>query len=139
MELYSESINDLTQIAEKIIDFAEGKNVWLFNGEMGAGKTTLIKYICEKLQVEDNVSSPTFSIVNEYRTTDNNLVYHFDFYRINDESEALDIGVEEYFDSGRLCMIEWPEKIPSLIPDKYLSINIEENQLQRKIILKHNG
>lgn len=114
--------------------------MWLFLGEMGAGKTTLIQNICRVLGVVDTATSPTFSIVNEYRDKNDESIYHFDFYRIKDETEAMDIGVEEYFDSGKLCLVEWPEKIPSLIPNQYLSITISlETQTSRKITLQHNG
>src|SRR5690606_22062221 len=114
--------------------------MWLFLGEMGAGKTTLIQNICRVLGVVDTTTSPTFSIVNEYRDRNDESIYHFDFYRIKDETEAMDIGVEEYFDSDKLCMEEWPEKIPSLIPNQYLSIIISlETQTSRKITLQHNG
>ncbi|MDB5125993.1 MAG: tRNA threonylcarbamoyladenosine biosynthesis protein TsaE [Mucilaginibacter sp.] len=90
---------------------------------MGAGKTTLIKSLCEKLGVSDSVTSPTFSIVNEYKGTDS-PVYHFDFYRLKDQNEALDMGYEEYFYSGNYCFIEWPEKIANLIPDSFTGVRI---------------
>ena len=92
-------------------------------GPMGAGKTTFIKYLCEQLGVKDSTSSPTFSIVNEY-DSDNGLIYHFDFYRIKDEQEAFDFGYEEYFYSGAYCFIEWPEKIPNLLPEEAKEIQI---------------
>ena len=115
--------------------------VWLFHGEMGSGKTTLIKTICIHLGVKDVMSSPTFSIINEYTTDDNTKIYHFDFYRIKNEAEAYDIGSEEYFYSGSLCLIEWPEKIPSLIPAEYAEVSITvENQNHRTIALSvHDG
>lgn len=123
-----------------MVEFAAGKKVWLFSGEMGAGKTTLIKAICEYLGVEDATTSPTFSLVNEYGGQLESTIYHFDFYRIKDESEAMDMGVEEYFDSGNLCLVEWPDKIPSLLPYQYLSVNISvEGKGDRKIILEHHG
>lgn len=119
---------------------AEGYRVWVFEGDLGAGKTTLIKALCDQLNVVDNVSSPTFSIVNEYATATDDTIYHFDFYRIKNEIEALDIGVEEYFYSGDYCFIEWPSKIPSLLPDKYLKITlilVSENQ--RQVLLETYG
>ena len=88
----------------------------LFYGQMGVGKTTLIKELCKSLGVLDNISSPTFSLVNEYQTAKNDKVYHFDFYRIEDEEEAYDIGIEDYFDSKNWCFVEWPENIVNLLP-----------------------
>jgi tRNA threonylcarbamoyladenosine biosynthesis protein TsaE len=103
---------------------------------MGAGKTTLIKSICKVLGVKDNVSSPTFSLVNEYHTIKGEIVYHFDFYRIKSEEEASDIGVDEYFYSDEYCFVEWPSMIPSLWPDEYVMINIEIiSEKERKICL----
>ena len=100
--------------------------VVLFNGLMGAGKTTFIKALCKKLGVEDVTSSPTFSLVNDYQTTQGNSIYHFDLYRIKSEIEALDMGIEEYLYSGNWCFIEWPEKIPNLLPENVTTINIRE-------------
>jgi tRNA threonylcarbamoyladenosine biosynthesis protein TsaE len=112
-------------------------SVVIFEGEMGAGKTTFIKAICRELGVTDAVSSPTFSIVNEYETTSGKRLYHFDFYRIEEEQEALDIGTLEYFDSGNLCLIEWPSKVPNLLPEHYLTVNITASPSgQRTITLK---
>ncbi len=102
-----------------------GYNVICFNGEMGAGKTTFIRYLCEELGVKDHVSSPTYALVNEYEANDGRRICHFDFYRINNEQEAADIGTEEYFMAGALCLIEWPSRIPSLLPEKYAQISIE--------------
>src|SRR5690606_3148186 len=108
--------------------------VWLFYGEMGSGKTTLIKALCAQLGVRDGMSSPTFSIVNEYLAADGRKVYHFDYYRIKSEAEAYDIGSEEYFYSGDMCFIEWPEKIPSLIPADRAEVHITvDNQDNRTI------
>lgn len=100
--------------------------VVLFNGLMGAGKTTFIKALCKKLGVEDVTSSPTFSLVNDYQTPQGNSIYHFDLYRIKSEIEALDMGIEEYLYSGNWCFIEWPEKIPNLLPENVTTINIRE-------------
>ena len=117
------SLNQLEEVAQKII--AENPNkVILFHGEMGVGKTTLIKQLCKTLGVIGSTSSPTFSLVNEYQTIDNQIVYHFDFYRLNEEVEALDMGVDDYLYSGNWCFIEWAEKIPNLIPDAYSVITI---------------
>jgi tRNA threonylcarbamoyladenosine biosynthesis protein TsaE len=123
MDLNTTSVGDLPKTAAQILKFAGDKRIFLFYGDMGAGKTTLIKSMCETLGVNDPVTSPTFSIVNEY-IGKAGPIYHFDFYRLKSESEALDMGYEEYFYSGNYCFIEWPEKIPSLIPDSYTSLQI---------------
>ena len=114
-------------------DIGENKII-LFDGEMGVGKTTLIKVLCEYLGVVDSTSSPTFSIVNEYLTADENVVYHFDFYRIEKQNEVLDLGYEDYFYSGNYCFIEWPEKIPNLIPENTVVINIKLDNENNRLI-----
>tara|TARA_S200000501_G_scaffold112219_1_gene105547 strand:- start:1635 stop:2048 length:414 start_codon:yes stop_codon:yes gene_type:complete len=103
-------------------------SVICFKGPMGSGKTTLISALCNKWNVKDQVSSPTFSIVNEYETYANDLLFHFDFYRLNSIEEALDIGVEEYLDSGNICLIEWGDRIKSLLPDNIYTIEITLNE-----------
>jgi tRNA threonylcarbamoyladenosine biosynthesis protein TsaE len=118
------TLDELELVAQKIIDQHPSK-VILFHGEMGVGKTTLIKQLCKTLGVTSATSSPTFSLVNEYETIDNQVVYHFDFYRLKNEMEALDMGADDYFYSGNWCFIEWAEKIPSLIPDEHAVITIE--------------
>ncbi len=128
------SLEELKVVAQKYIrDFSERKLVALI-GEMGAGKTTFVKAICDVLGVEDSVSSPTFSIVNEYTSAQGETLFHFDFYRIDDEEEALDFGVEEYFDSDAFCFMEWPEKIESLLPEVLLKVKIEEQGNGSRII-----
>ena len=102
--------------------------IFLFNGNMGVGKTTFIKSICKELGIKDTVNSPTFSIINEYKTDDNIIIYHFDCYRINKIEDALEIGIEEYLESGNICFIEWAENIASLLPDNFVTIQIEENE-----------
>ena len=128
------TVSDLELLAQEIVGKLNTVTVWLFRGEMGSGKTTLIKIICKALGVKEAMSSPTFSIVNEYQTIDKKKVYHFDFYRIKDEVEAIDIGTEEYFYSGYPCFIEWPEKIPSLIPLQYAEVNIQVETDTKRII-----
>ncbi len=118
------TLDELELVAQKVIDQHPSK-VILFHGEMGVGKTTLIKQLCKTLGVSSATSSPTFSLVNEYETIDSQVVYHFDFYRLKNEMEALDMGADDYFYSGNWCFIEWAEKIPSLIPDKHAVITIE--------------
>lgn len=119
------SLSEIKSVAQKLfLRFSEYK-IWLFYGQMGSGKTTLIKSICNHLGVVDLVSSPTFSIVNQYVSSDNESVYHFDFYRIKHECEALDLGVDEYFDSKAFCLVEWPSMISSLLPKNALHITLE--------------
>jgi tRNA threonylcarbamoyladenosine biosynthesis protein TsaE len=130
---------DLEKAAAAVLDFAKGKKILLFQGEMAAGKTTLIKEICRLAGVEEPVSSPTYSLVNEYAGAKGETIYHFDFYRIADENEALDIGVMEYLESGRLCLIEWPSNIAGLLPDQYVEVIIDKGEGEaRAITLKRN-
>lgn len=133
-------IKSLETINEAAIEFirAMGDNtVFAFHGNMGAGKTTFIKAICENLGVEDVINSPTFAIVNEYRSNSGELIYHFDFYRIKNEEEAYDFGYEDYFFSGSLCFIEWPERIESLLPQDTVNVTIEVQQDgSRKVTLQ---
>lgn len=125
MLLEGAGLDNLNKTANQLIQLSGSCNVWLINGEMGAGKTTLIKAICTELGVEDNVTSPTFSIINEYKST-TGPVYHFDFYRVSTLDEALKAGVEDYFYSGHYCFIEWPEIILPILPGQYINVNIEE-------------
>ena len=118
------NLSELTNVARKILSQSKSK-ILLFYGEMGAGKTTLIKEICSLLDIEDKISSPTFSLVNEYKSRQGESVYHFDFYRIEDEEEAMDIGFEEYIDSEKWCLIEWPQNIENLLPLKSSAIQIQ--------------
>jgi len=133
------SLEELPAIAKEIIKTSKQK-VLLFYGEMGVGKTTLIKEIVKQLGSLDTVSSPTFSLVNEYHTTNGEKVYHCDFYRINNENEALDIGVEEYFYSDSWCLVEWPDKVENLVPLNSVTITITSNSDQlRTLELRNNG
>jgi len=118
------SLDEINAAAEKVIA-QNPEKVILFNGEMGAGKTTFIKALAKKLGVNDVTGSPTFSLVNEYQTFDNQIVYHFDVYRIKSEEEAYDMGMDEYLYSGNWCFIEWAEKIPNLIPEAHSVISIK--------------
>ncbi|MDQ8005081.1 MAG: tRNA (adenosine(37)-N6)-threonylcarbamoyltransferase complex ATPase subunit type 1 TsaE [Pedobacter sp.] len=117
------STAELPHVAKELLAFAEGQKFFIFEGDMAAGKTTFIKSLCEALGVEDVVSSPTFSIVNEYESTDG-PIYHFDFYRLKNQQEAYDIGYEEYFYSGNYCLVEWPSKIEELLPEAYIKVEI---------------
>lgn len=118
-----DSLSELSDVAREIIESLQGRTVVLFRGEMGAGKTTLISRIVEELGAEDNVTSPTFAIVNQYEGTECRI-YHFDFYRIERLEEAYDFGYEEYFYSGDLCLVEWPEKIEPLLPEDAMQVMI---------------
>lgn len=120
------SLDQISEVAQKILN-ANPKKVILFNGQMGAGKTTLIKALAKLLGVDGATSSPTFSLVNEYQTQDTNTLYHFDVYRLKNETEALDMGIDEYLYSGNWCFIEWAEKIPNLIPEAHSIIEIKLN------------
>ncbi len=119
------SIGDLTDVAEMILESLDGRNVVVFRGEMGAGKTTLISALCEVLGVEDDVTSPTFALVNNYLTAAGDDLYHFDLYRIDRIEEAYDMGYEEYFYGSGLCLVEWPEKVEELIPDDAMTVRLE--------------
>jgi tRNA threonylcarbamoyladenosine biosynthesis protein TsaE len=136
MELTFEckNLHELDKIAAELLIKLEGKTIVAVFGAMGAGKTTLIKSMCKKLGVSDPVSSPTFGLMNEY-TTGTQTVYHFDFYRIKSETEAYDIGYEDFFYSGNLCFIEWPEKIKNLLPNDRAEIHIAEENGTRQIKL----
>jgi len=123
MLLTAPSISLLPAIVTEILSFALNDRIFLFYGDMGAGKTTLIKSLCTSLDVESTVTSPTFSIVNEY-IAKGQKIYHFDFYRLKNQTEALDMGYEEYFYSGAYCFVEWPEKIPDLLPEHYIKIQM---------------
>jgi tRNA threonylcarbamoyladenosine biosynthesis protein TsaE len=130
------SLENLSDVATELISSAKNKTL-LFYGQMGVGKTTLIKEICKQLGVLDTISSPTFSLVNEYETSKSEKVFHFDFYRIAQEEEALDMGIEEYFDNNDWCLIEWPENIENLLPLGAVEIHLSilENQ-NRNIQIK---
>lgn len=130
-------INNLDQIQEAAQQFvaAMGDNtVFAFYGSMGAGKTTFVKAVCEELGVEDVINSPTFAIVNEYRSTTDELIYHFDFYRIKKLEEVYDMGYEDYFYSGALCFIEWPELVEDLLPLDAVRVTIEEQNDGSRVI-----
>lgn len=120
-----DSLRDLPDAAEAILAQAGDHRVVAFYGEMGSGKTTLIRAICDRLGVTDAVSSPTFALVNHYVGDGGRNIYHFDFYRIDRLEEAFDLGYDEYFDSDALCLVEWPEKIEPLLPDDTLNVRID--------------
>lgn len=138
MELLVEKESRLADTASSILEYAGNEKIFLFQGEMGAGKTTLIKSLCQQLGMEENVSSPTYSLVNEYALP-KGKIYHFDFFRIKNELEAFDLGFEEYLSSGDYCFIEWPEMIPNLWPINFIEIKIVEEMggLRKISVQKH--
>jgi tRNA threonylcarbamoyladenosine biosynthesis protein TsaE len=130
------SLIDLPSLSSEIISSVKNKTL-LFYGPMGVGKTTLIKEICKELGVLDNISSPTFSLVNEYHASQNQKIFHFDFYRITEEEEALDMGIEDYFYDNNWCLIEWPENIENLLPLDAVEIHLSiMDEGKRNIQLK---
>ena len=137
MQIEAADLQQLDAVTAEIAKQLKKNRVVCFVGEMGAGKTTLIAKLCNQLGVKDNVSSPTFSLVNEYLSPSEGTIFHFDFYRIANEEEALDMGVEEYLYSPAICCIEWPEKIENLLPVHYLEVKIEQKQHNRIYKLRH--
>ena len=135
--LQTYTLQELPKIAQQIIALAKHKTL-LFHGDMGVGKTTLIKEIVKQLGVIDTVSSPTFSLVNEYHNAKEEKIYHFDFYRIETEEEALDMGIEEYFYSNCWCLVEWPNNVENLLPLESVHITITANNNQQRTIALSN-
>ena len=135
---FAENLEQLNSIAKQILDYTSTHRKFAFYAEMGVGKTTLIKALSLQLGVADIVSSPTFSIVNEYFSPTVGIIYHFDFYRIENEEEVYDIGYEDYIYSGNYCFIEWPEKIANLLPPKYVRVTIKDQESKRVITLEQN-
>jgi tRNA threonylcarbamoyladenosine biosynthesis protein TsaE len=129
------NLGHLHFVAKELITSFPDSRVFAFYGKMGSGKTTFIQEICKSLHSSDGVTSPTFAIINEYFTTSGNPIYHFDFYRLKDINEAYDLGYEDYLYSGNYCLIEWPEKIESLLPDKYVKVTISEEDKELRNIL----
>ena len=128
MTIQIPNLEALPQASHDFIAEMGDNTVFAFRGEMGAGKTTFIKAICDSLGVEDEVNSPTFAIVNEYRSASAELIYHFDCYRIKEIEEAIDFGFEDYMDSGALCLIEWPENVEDLLPGDVVNVYIKVNE-----------
>lgn len=127
MEIKIQSLETIHEAAKQFVQAMGDNTVFAFYGKMGAGKTTFIKAVCEELGVTDVITSPTFAIINEYRSDiADELIYHFDFYRIKKLSEVYDMGYEDYFFSGAVCFIEWPELIEELLPGDVVKVNIEE-------------
>tara|TARA_Y100001968_G_C19435500_1_gene759419 strand:- start:253 stop:666 length:414 start_codon:yes stop_codon:yes gene_type:complete len=133
MKIIVNCVSELSLVVNKLIDFLGNSNIVCFYGEMGVGKTTLIKELCNSLDVKGKISSPTFSIVNEYITNDNKIIYHFDLYRLKNVEELYDIGFEEYINQDNLCLIEWPDKVEKIITDQIIKVYMNRNQEQRII------
>ncbi len=127
MEFHISSTEQINQVAQQFIAAMGGHKLFAFYGEMGAGKTTFIKALCNELGVIDVVNSPTFAIANDYETALGDHIYHFDFYRLKTPQEALDFGVEDYFYSGRICFMEWPDQIGTLLPTESVRVAITVN------------
>ena len=128
MEWSIRSLEELNEVADRFLAYVGNRKIFALYGPMGVGKTTFVKAVCRCLGVEDDVSSPTFAIVNEYVTSEGESLYHFDFYRVNSIEEAMDFGYEEYFYGGCRCFIEWPEKIDELLPEDIVNCTFTENQ-----------
>ena len=134
---YIDSLEQIDDVAKAFLAQYTNEYVIAFYGEMGVGKTTFIKALCKALHINDTVNSPSFAIVNEYHNIDDDIVYHFDFYRLKEEEEAYDMGYEDYLYSGNYCMIEWPEKIASLLPVGRLDLHLtEESDGRRKLTVE---
>ena len=133
MEILIKDISEIDVAAKKFVAAMGDRKVFAFYGKMGAGKTTFIKAVCEELGVQDVINSPTFAIVNEYVDGEGEPIYHFDFYRIKNQQEALDIGYEDYVYSGNVCFMEWPELIENLLPDDAVKVTIEEEEEGRVV------
>ena len=134
MRIIIKSRKHLRSAAKKIIEYTKGKRLLAFSGPMGAGKTTIIKAVCRALGAEDTVSSPTFTLVNEYETVSGEILYHIDFYRIKKKEEVLDFGIEEYFFSGSYCLMEWPELIGEILPGETVKISITVDDKEQRIL-----
>lgn len=130
-----QSIEDLKPVVDEIIQLTQSNTIFCFYGNLGAGKTTLVKLICEQLKVLDNISSPTYPIINEYKTVDGKTIYHIDLYRLKSIDEAINIGIEDYFYSDHLCFVEWPDNFESILPDNHVKIKISKFDENREIVV----
>lgn len=140
--MFSVKITTLKAIgkaAKELIEQFPQQRVFAFYGKMGAGKTTIIQAVCRELGTHDNITSPTFALVNEYKTIEGDSIFHFDFYRIKEMEEAFDMGYEDYFYSGNYCLIEWPEKIKPLLPQEHVTVNIEVEEKEIRHITATPG
>ncbi|MDX9882361.1 MAG: tRNA (adenosine(37)-N6)-threonylcarbamoyltransferase complex ATPase subunit type 1 TsaE [Prolixibacteraceae bacterium] len=128
------SLNGIKAAAKQFLQTYSQHRIFAFYGKMGSGKTTFIKALCEEMGSHDNVTSPTFSIINEYTTPTGTMIYHFDFYRIKNLQEAFDLGYEDYFFSGNFCFIEWPERVEQLLPAEFVKVGISVDQGETRLI-----
>ncbi|MBK5203258.1 MAG: tRNA (adenosine(37)-N6)-threonylcarbamoyltransferase complex ATPase subunit type 1 TsaE [Prolixibacteraceae bacterium] len=126
LSIDTKSLKETNKAAISFLKEFKEERIFAFYGKMGAGKTTFIKALCQTLGSKDNITSPTFAIINEYDTPKSGQIYHFDFYRIKNIEEAMDIGIDDYLNSGDYCFIEWPEKIEELLPEELIEVNIKE-------------
>jgi tRNA threonylcarbamoyladenosine biosynthesis protein TsaE len=130
------TLENIHTVAKELWNQYKSYKVWAFDAAMGTGKTTFIHALCDVLGVTDAVGSPTFSIINQYQLADGHMLYHLDLYRINDEEEAIQAGIEDVLYSGEYCMVEWPKKISALMPDDALNVHLETmNELKRRITI----
>ena len=140
MTVHCKELAELPKAATEIFHIGRDFEIWIFKGKLGSGKTTLIKTILEQFGIEDNANSPSYAIINEYLNKNGQPIYHFDFFRLKNIHEAFDIGVEEYLDSGNLCLIEWPEIVEPILPDRYFEISIDNPKHEERIFkLKKHG
>lgn len=140
MKFIVNNLDEIDQVAQDFLDALEEHKIIAFYGKMGAGKTTFIKALCRKLGSNDNITSPTFALINEYKTAKNEAIYHFDFYRINKIEEIFDFGYEDYFYSGAFCFIEWPELIEEVLPENTIIVSIKEiDQNKREVVLQKSN
>ncbi len=134
LELTRKSESELPEISKQLLSFAKDTKVWIFNGQLGVGKTTLIKALAQQIGVLENMSSPSFSIINEYTTANNATVYHLDLYRLKNLQEAIDVGIEDYLFSGLYCFIEWPEIIEDILPEKHMALELKIQDFTERTI-----
>ncbi len=134
-----EPIEALDEVAAKLLQLSGDRRIWLFEGDLGAGKTTLIKHLCDHLGVQNQVQSPTYSLVNEYRAADGLPVFHFDLYRLKNTREAYEIGIDEYLDSGSYCFVEWPEVAHSIWPEDSFRLLLKRDGSGKRVISPYAG
>ena len=128
------SLDEIQKTARSFLDHFADKKIFAFYGPLGSGKTTFIKSLCKELNAEDNVSSPSFSIINEYVSEENGEIYHLDFYRLEKQEEAYDLGYEEYFYTGKLCFIEWPELVKDILPEETIHVRIKTDSAGARLL-----